>query len=143
MLVRSSFTCTAMPNRVAHFEIHAENPERAVEFYTKVFGWEITKWEGGQMEYWMVMTGKRDEPGGINGGLMRRRGPAPDDGAPMNGFVCTMIVDSYDDIHAKIMEHGGSVALPKMALMGMAWQGYYKDTEGNIIGIHQPDPNAK
>jgi hypothetical protein len=25
----------------------------------------------------------------------------------------------------------------------MAWQGYYKDTEGNIFGIHQPDPNAK
>lgn len=29
------------------------------------------------------------------------------------------------------------------AVTGMAWQGYYKDTEGNIFGIHQPDVNAK
>jgi hypothetical protein len=34
------------------------------------------------------------------------------------------------------------VALPKSALPGMAWQGYYLDTEGNTFGIHQPDPNA-
>src|SRR5690348_14673002 len=108
-----------MPNRVAHFEIHAENPERAVEFYTKVFGWKITKWEGGQMEYWMVETGGRDEAGGINGGLVRRKGPAPANDGPINGYVCTMIVDSYDEMHDKILANGGSVALPKMALTGM------------------------
>ena len=43
----------------------------------------------------------------------------------------------------KILEAGGTVALPKMALTGMAWQGYYLDTEGNTIGIHQPDPEAR
>lgn len=132
-----------MPNRVAHFEIHAENPERAVEFYTKVFGWKITKWEGGQMEYWMIESGAREEAGGINGGLMRRQGNAPEVGAPVNGFVCTMVVDSYDEMHEKILAAGGKVALPKMALVGMAWQGYYIDTENNIIGIHQADTNAK
>ena len=131
-----------MPNRVAHFEIHAENPERAIEFYTKVFGWKITKWEGGQMEYWMVETGGREEAGGINGGLVRRPASAPAIGAPVNGFVCTMIVDSYDEMHDKILANGGTVALPKMALKGMAWQGYYIDTENNVIGIHQPDTNA-
>lgn len=130
-------------NRVSHFEIHAEQPERAIEFYTKVFGWEIQKWEGGQMEYWMVMTGKRDEAGGINGGLVRRMGPAPAVGAPVNGFACTMTVENFDDIAEKILAEGGKVALPKMALAGMAWQGYFLDTENNIIGIHQPDPNAK
>lgn len=132
-----------MPNRVAHFEIHADNPERAVEFYTKVFGWKITKWEGGHMEYWMVETGGREEAGGINGGLIRRKGPAPANDGPINGYVCTMVVDSYDEMHDKILAHGGSVALPKMALTGMAWQGYYKDTENNCIGLHQADTNAK
>ncbi|MEO5927053.1 MAG: VOC family protein [Patescibacteria group bacterium] len=132
-----------MPNRVSHFEIHAENPERAIEFYTKIFGWKITKWEGGQMEYWMVETGGREEAGGINGGLVRRTGPAPANDGPISGYVCTMTVESYDDMHEKILANGGSVALPKMALVGMAWQGYYKDTEGNCIGIHQPDTNAK
>jgi len=43
----------------------------------------------------------------------------------------------------KIEKAGGIVALPKHAIMGMAWQGYFLDTEGNTLGIHQPDPNAK
>jgi len=130
-------------NRIAHFEIHAQDPERAVKFYVDCFGWEIKKWEGGQMEYWMVMTGKQDEPGGINGGLMRRIGAAPVGGEPVNGHVNTIVVDDYDAIAAKILANGGTVAMPKMALVGMAWQGYFKDTEGNIFGLHQADPNAK
>ena len=132
-----------MPNRVSHFEIHADNPERAVKFYTDIFGWKITKWEGGQMEYWMVETGSREEAGGINGGLVRRMGPAPVADAPVHGYVCTLTVENYDEIEKKILAGGGIVALPKMALTGMAWQGYYKDTEGNLFGIHQPDTNAK
>ena len=132
-----------MPNRLAHFEIHASNPEKIAEFYTTVFGWEIKKWEGGQMEYWMVMTGGKDEAGGINGGITRRMGPAPAQGAPVSGYVCTMVVDSYDEYAKKIMDAGGTMALPKMALVGMAWQGYFKDTDGNIFGLHQIDPNAK
>ena len=132
-----------MPNRVAHFEIHADNPERAIEFYTKVFGWDIQKWEGGQMEYWMVMTGPREEPGGINGGLLRRPCPAPAEGQANNAYVCTIVVDMYDEYAKKIEEHGGKNVMPKMALVGMAWQGYFKDTEGNIFGLHQADTNAK
>ena len=34
-------------------------------------------------------------------------------------------------------------ALPKMALEGMAWQGYFLDTEGNTFGLHQPDPGVR
>ena len=29
-------------NRVVHFEIQAEKPERAAKFYREVFGWIIT-----------------------------------------------------------------------------------------------------
>jgi predicted enzyme related to lactoylglutathione lyase len=54
-----------------------------------------------------------------------------------------MGVENYDVTEAKILEKGGKVALPKYALPGMAWQGYYIDTEGNVFGIHQPDANAK
>lgn len=132
-----------MANGVVHFEIHAENPERAVEFYTKVFGWDIKKWEGGQMEYWMVMTCPKGAPNAINGGLMRRMGAAPVGGEPVNAYVSTMAVENFDEIATAILANGGTVALPKMALAGMAWQGYFKDTEGNIFGIHQPDVNAK
>jgi predicted enzyme related to lactoylglutathione lyase len=132
-----------MPNRVSHFEIHASDPEKLIGFYTTVFGWEFQKWEGGQMEYWMVMTGKTDEAGGINGGLVRRKGDAPAVGASVNGFVCTMTVDNFDAIAEKILANGGTVAAPKMALVGMAWQGYFLDPDNNIIGVHQADTNAK
>ena len=74
---------------------------------------------------------------------MKRQGASPEPGKPLNGYACTMGVEDYDSTEAKILENGGKVALPKYALPGMAWQGYYMDTEGNIFGIHQPDANAK
>lgn len=131
-----------MPNRVSHFEIQCDNLERAIAFYTKTFGWEIKKWEGGQMEYWMVMTGAREEAGGINGGMIPRPAPVPAGPAGTNAYVCTMTVENFDDISAKILANGGRVAMPKFALTGMAWQGYFLDTEGNTFGIHQPDEKA-
>lgn len=66
--------------------------------------------------------------------------PAPEQGT--NAFVCTMGTADYDETEAKILQADGQVALPKYALPGMAWQGYYLDTEGNTFGIHQPDENA-
>lgn len=133
-----------MKNRPVHFEIHADDPERAAKFYTDVFGWEITKWDSPQMEYWMVMTApKESKEQGINGGLLRRPMPRSEGMCGSNAFVCTMVVESYDESEKKIIAAGGKVAMPKFALAGMAWQGYYIDTEGNTFGIHQPDENAK
>jgi uncharacterized protein len=141
-----------MPNRVAHFEIHADEPDRAVKFYTDVFGWKITKWEGGQMEYWMVETGGREEPGltseasakevGINGGIIRRPCPASKENVGLNAYCCTIVIDDYDKAMKAVLENGGKEAMPKFALKGMAWQGYFIDPEGNTVGLHQPDENA-
>lgn len=134
-----------MPNRVAHFEIHCDDLERAATFYRTVFGWDIQKWpmpEGG--DYWMVMTGPREGgETGINGGMLKRPCAAPAEKVGLNAYCCTMVVENYDEIAKKIVEHGGKEAMPKMAIAGMAWQGYFIDTEGNTIGIHQPDPDAK
>ena len=47
--------------RVIHFEIHAENPQRAVDFYTNLLGWQFTQWAG--QEYWLIKTGDPAEPG--------------------------------------------------------------------------------
>lgn len=132
-----------MSNRIVHFEIHAENPERAIAFYKAVFGWDFPVWMDEPVKYWGVMTANQDskEPG-INGGLMVRKGGAPSEDQPVNAYVCTVEVDSIDEVITKIEAAGGVVALPKHALTGMAWQAYCKDTEGNIFGIHQPDKNA-
>lgn len=129
---------------LVHFEIHASDPDKLIEFYTKVFGWKFQKYEGiPGLEYWGVWTCAKDAPNAINGGLLRRKGPAAPEGAPVNAFVCTMQVQDIDASMRKAEEAGGTLALAKQALVGMAWQGYMKDPDGNIFGIHQIDPNAK
>jgi predicted enzyme related to lactoylglutathione lyase len=132
----------AMP-RVVHFEIHADDVTRAKDFYTSVFGWDFEEW--GQFvegAYWGIVTGPDEEPG-INGGLLQRLLPAAGPGSGTNAFVCTVGVADYDQTHDRIISAGGQVVLPKMALAGIAWQGYYLDTEGNTFGIHQPDAEAR
>ena len=66
--------------RVIHFEIPADNPDRAVRFYSDVFGWQFNKWEG-PVEYWLITTGADGQPG-INGGMLRRAQPAPAPSTP-------------------------------------------------------------
>ncbi|MGD6853964.1 VOC family protein [Bacillus infantis] len=129
--------------RLIHFEIHVDDMERAKKFYGDVFGWSFQDWsEYAGMPYFGAVTGDDSEMG-INGALIKRQGPPPEPGQPVNGYSCTLGVKDYDITEAKILEYGGKVALPKYALPGMAWQGYYVDTEGNIFGIHQPDEGAK
>lgn len=131
-------------NRVVHFEIQADDIERAATFYRDVFGWTIEKWEGEGMEYWMVMTAEKDSKEVcINGGLLPRKGSSPAQGQSVNAYICTMQVESFDEIAEKIEGAGGRVAMPKFAIPGMAWQGYFVDSEGNIFGVHQPDEQAK
>jgi hypothetical protein len=130
-------------SRVVHFEIQADDVERAKAFYGAAFDWSFEDY--GEMTgstYWGITTGPEDQPG-INGGLLQRPAASPGPGQGTNAYVCTMGVEDYDATEKRILDAGGQVALPKMALTGMAWQGYYIDTEGNTFGIHQPDPNAK
>jgi hypothetical protein len=126
--------------RVVHFEIHAEQPERAIRFYGDVFGWTFHKWDG-PMPYWLVSTGPKDRPG-IDGGLVLRRGAGPADGAAVNAYVCTVEVESVDTTAARIAAAGGQVAVPKMPIPGIGWLMYFKDTEGNLLGTMQNDPKA-
>ena len=116
-------------SRVVHFEIHAENPERAIAFYRELFGWQFTKWEGG-WPYWLIQTGPAGEPG-IDGGLMGRR-----------GGVCTVDVRSVDDTVEALQKLNGTIAMPKMAVAGVGWLAYGKDPEGNIFGVMQADATA-
>jgi uncharacterized protein len=129
--------------RLVHFEIHVDDMERAKNFYGEVFGWTFEDYsEYAGMPYFGAVTGD-DQQMGINGALMQRKSAPPELNQGLNGFACTIGVEDYDSTEAKLLKSGGRVALPKYALPGMAWQGYYLDTEGNIFGVHQPDQNAK
>ena len=129
-------------SRPIHFEIQADDLERAKRFYADVFGWTYDDWSAVTgSPYWGVHTGDATEPG-IDGGLMPRPAPAPGDGTATNAGILTIGVGDFDASAAAIEAAGGRLAQPKTALPGMAWQGYFLDTEGNRFGIHQPDPDA-
>jgi predicted enzyme related to lactoylglutathione lyase len=125
--------------RVVHFEIHAGDPDRAVNFYTTLFGWTFQKWEG-PMDYWLVTTGPDGQPG-INGGLIRRQGEI--DGQAVIAYVCTVDVANVDESTQSATSNGAQVVVPKMPIPGVGWLVYCKDTEGNIFGMMQNDPNAQ
>lgn len=121
-------------SRVIHFEIPAAEPERAAVFYGKVFGWKFDKWPG-PMEYWMVVTGKDGEPG-INGGMMKKPGG-------ITSTTNTIGVDSVDEAVDAVAKAGGKTILPKTPIPTIGYFAYCEDTEGNVFGVMQTDPNAK
>lgn len=127
-------------SRVVHFEIHADDPERASAFYTALLGWEFTNWGGGQWEYWVIKTGDPADRG-IDGGMIRRRGT--NDGTAVIAYVCTVEVGNVDNTVGKALTLGGSIALPKQAVPGVGWLAYLKDTESNIFGVLQNDTAAR
>jgi predicted enzyme related to lactoylglutathione lyase len=120
--------------RPVHFEIPAENPQRAMNFYTNLFGWKFKKWEG-PMDYWIISTGQASEPG-IDGGLMPRRDPN-------QPCVNTISVPNVDESIKVAESNGGAVVVPKMAIPSVGWLVYCKDTEGHIFGMMQNDTAAK
>jgi uncharacterized protein len=124
--------------RVVHFEIHADNTERAAEFYKKVFDWNIKKWDG-PTEYWLVYTGETQP--GIDGAILKREEPLNGDATV--GYICTMDVPSVNEYSGKVTESGGTIVRPKKAIPHVGYLAYCRDTEGNIFGIMESDETAK
>jgi predicted enzyme related to lactoylglutathione lyase len=122
-------------DKVVHFEIPVDDLDRAKGFYSTVFGWGLQTM-GEEMEnYTIAMTTPIDEktqtptePGGINGALMRRKDHTP---VP----VLTISVDSIDTSAKQIEAEGGTVVTPRTEIPGMGAFGYFKDTEGNVVGL--------
>jgi predicted enzyme related to lactoylglutathione lyase len=122
-----------MPNSIVHFEIPADDVERAQKFYKQAFGWKIS--DPWKMNYFFVETRKKGEEG-INGGLMQRK-------MPDQPFMNYIAVKSIDASLKKIEQAGGTVCMPKTEIgTGMGWIAAFKDTEGNTMGFHEAPPQA-
>jgi predicted enzyme related to lactoylglutathione lyase len=130
-----------MDSTIVHFEIPADNPERAAKFYRELFGWKINKWENPNgIEYWMVETVPTNEQGmpirqGVNGGMMPRMYPSQQ---PVNYIA----VASVDDAVAKAERLGAKVMMGKTPVPGMGWFAQLTDPEGNVIAVWETDPAA-
>jgi predicted enzyme related to lactoylglutathione lyase len=130
---------------IVHFEMPADNVERAKKFYTDLFGWKIEKWPGtssknsssSSMEYWIVST--TDDKGNkapIGGGLMKRQ----EQHQQITNFID---VNSVDEYSSKIEKLGGKVVVTKMAVPGMGYFAVCHDTENNSFGIWETNEGAK
>jgi uncharacterized protein len=122
-------------DKVVHFEIPADNVERANKFYNENFDWKITPVP--EMKYTLLGTVEVDqnnmpkECGAINGGLMERS-------FGIKSPVITINVDNIDASIEKIQKTGGKIVQGKMEVQNIGFIAYFQDTEGNIWGLIQP-----
>src|SRR5689334_5040410 len=122
-----------MSNRVVHFEIPSDNPEKAIDFYKNAFGWTFQKF--GDEAYWLAMTGDEKEPG-INGAVMKRK----DSRQPM---VNSIKVADIDTSIKQVEAAGGTIVVPKETIPTVGFLAYFMDPDKNIQGLWQEDRNAK
>jgi predicted enzyme related to lactoylglutathione lyase len=123
-------------DKVVHFEIPTDDHPRAKRFYGDVFGWELRDMPAGGDIYTFAMTTPMDgdmqhtESGAINGGMFQR---SPQ--LPISSPVITIGVDSIDEHMPRIEAAGGVMIVPKGEVPGMGYYAYFKDTEGNLMGL--------
>jgi predicted enzyme related to lactoylglutathione lyase len=126
--------------KVVHFEIPADDIDRAKKFYGSIFGWDLQTTPMGEGEYTSITATPVDEqtriptePGAINGGMMQRTETTP---AP----VVTIEVESIEHVLTQIVESGGTTVTPRTPIPGMGAFAYFKDTEGNVTGLWESTP---
>lgn len=124
-------------NSIGFFEIQSSNPSRDIKFYETIFGWKFFKEEYVPIEYYRIDTDT------IYGGLLKRPAAVPPMGTGTNAFTCSIQVEDFDKTAAVILSNGGQIALPKFAVPGRCWQGYFLDPDNNTFGIFQVDEKAK
>ena len=131
---------------IVHFEIPADDVERAKKFYSDLFGWKMEKWSGtdskdssspSDMEYLIVSTtDSKGNKASIGGGMMKRQ----EQYQHITNFID---VNSVDEYSSKIEKLGGKVVVSKMAVPSMGYFAVCHDTENNSFGIWESNENAR
>lgn len=133
MFINDFYNAKLPMPRISYLDFTADEPERAIRFYEKVFAWEFTKWDG-SLEYWQLKTGDQSEPG-IDGGLAKRDKPSES----LTPFIN---VDSVEKYSLLIEENDGKILQPRTAIPGVGYMAVFQDTEKNILGLMEEDPTA-
>ena len=123
-----------MAGRVVHFKIPAEDTGRAKDFYASAFGWNIEPEP--EIGYNLVRTaptvesGMPSEPGSINGEMFKREGE-------LRSPIIVVEVEDIDASLERIGSLGGTTVLQKEAVGEMGFAAYFRDSEGNLLGLWQ------
>jgi predicted enzyme related to lactoylglutathione lyase len=120
---------------IVHFDVTAENPERAKRFYQEIFDWKIER-PPGPMDYHLIATTDLDGESSVGGGLGKREGTEP-------GIVVYIGVKSLDEYVSKVDKLGGKIIQPKTAVPGWGYLAVCLDTENNAFGLWEDDTGAK
>ena len=124
-----------MTNHIRHFAVHADQVDRARAFYEAAFGWHFEPW--GPPNFFLIHTGPAGDRG-LQGALQERLEPL--EGSGMRGFECTIGVDDLDAVLERITRFGGTVLSRPFAIEGVGRLAFFRDTEGNRVGVMQYDP---
>lgn len=138
-------------NSVVHFEMGYNDRERMKKFYSDTFGWKMQQMGPEMGNYVVAHTAETDDagmvktPGTINGGFYQKT----DD--PLSHAPSVVI--SVDDIRAAMkaveaaggeilgaMDDKGQNTMEPMPIPGVGLWISIRDTEGNRVGLLQPNP---
>ena len=116
---------------IVHFDIPADDIQRAQIFYNSLFGWTFEKY-GGPMEYYQITTTAVDGSAGVAGGM----GPRGEPGQQMMNYVGVPSVATYLE---QVTLLGGTVLMPRTPIPGIGSLAICQDTEGNRFGLVDDD----
>ena len=116
-----------MPGAV-HFEVFADDVERAKRFYGAVFGWEFEPWGDPAAPCWLVTSRERESR--VDAAVAQRHDEA-------QGLVPTLDVSNVDATVAAVTRAGGRLAVPPLAFPSEGRLAYCTDPEGNTFGLRQ------
>ena len=112
--------------RIVHFEITADDVQRAVDFYATAFGWKLEESPFAEA-YHRAGTGDGD---GIDGAIMARKYRA-------QPAIIWIDVDDVDQALSAVQEAGGAQINAVNTIPGHARVVYVTDSEGNVVGLRQ------
>lgn len=120
-------------DKVQHFEIPADDLERAKAFYRTAFGWKLQDVPG--LEYVMadsVETDSNRQPiGGTNGGIIKRNS------SHAKVTSITVTVKDIDEAITGVIKAGGKLLKERAKFLEIGLVAYVEDTEGNVVGLWQ------
>jgi predicted enzyme related to lactoylglutathione lyase len=116
---------------IVHFDIAADDPQRARKFYELLFGWKM-QGPPGMVDYYLIETEDLNGHTGVGGGLGKR-------GDPSQRITAYFGVDNIDEYSERVTRLGGKILMPKMPVPGWGYLSTCMDTEGNVFGIWQEE----
>ena len=119
---------------IVHFDLPADDPQRAKKFYTELFGWNFVAPPGFQ-DFYLIETSDLEGKPALGGGMGKR-------GSPDQRIVNYIGVTSIEEYSKKTERLGGKIIIPKMIVPKFGFMAVCRDSEGNSFGLWQDDPEA-